>query len=74
MRTAELLLGPAPMTQHDAAAPPMVNAFTAKADLAGFAAVTAKIDLMTKNPPQGYGAAISAQWISVTTIASTRTR
>jgi len=38
----------------------MVNAFTATADLSGFTAVTAKIDLMTKNPPQGYGAAISA--------------
>jgi YVTN family beta-propeller protein len=60
LRTVELLLGLPPMTQHDAAAPPMVNTFTAKADLSGFTAVMAKIDLMTRNPPQGYGAAISA--------------
>jgi YVTN family beta-propeller protein len=60
LRTVELLLGLPPMTQHDAAAPPMVNTFTAKADLSGFTAVTARIDLMTKNPPQGYGATISA--------------
>jgi len=60
LRTVELLLGLPPMTQHDAAAPPMVNTFTVKADLSGFTAVTAKIDLLTKNPPQGYGATISA--------------
>jgi YVTN family beta-propeller protein len=60
LRTVELLLGLPPMTQHDAAAPPMVNAFTAKADLSGFTAVTAQIDLMAKNSPQGYGATISA--------------
>ena len=59
LRTVELLLGLPPMTQHDAAAPPMVNAFMSKPDLAGFTAMPAKIDLMTKNLPQGYGAAAS---------------
>src|SRR5207237_4335890 len=33
LRTVELLLGLPPMTQHDAAAPPMVNSFMAKPDL-----------------------------------------
>ena len=57
----ELLLGLPPMTQHDAAAPPMVNSFMAKPDLSGFTAVPARIDLMTKNPAQGYGATASAR-------------
>ncbi len=61
LRTVELLLGLPPMTQHDAAAPPMVNAFTAKADLSGFTALRANIDLTSKNPPQGYGAITSAR-------------
>ncbi len=61
LRTVELLLGLPPMTQHDAAAAPMVNSFMAKPDLSGFTAVPARIDLMTRNPPQGYGAAISAR-------------
>jgi hypothetical protein len=61
LRTVELLLGLPPMTQHDAAAVPMVNSFMAKPDLSGFTAVQARTDLMTRNPPQGYGAAISAR-------------
>jgi len=40
---------------------PMVNSFMAKPDLSGFTAVQARTDLMTRNPPQGYGAAISAR-------------
>ncbi len=61
LRTVELLLGLPPMTQHDAAAPPMVNSFMAKPDLSGFTAVPAQVDLMTRNPAQGYGAATSAR-------------
>ncbi len=61
LRTIELLLGLPPMTQHDAAAPPMVNSFMAKPDLSGFTAIGARTDLMTKNPPQGYGAVLSAK-------------
>jgi YVTN family beta-propeller protein len=60
LRTVELLLGLPPMTQHDAAAPPMVNSFMAVPDLSGFTALRARIDLMTKNPPNGYGATVSA--------------
>ena len=61
LRTVELLLGLPPMTQHDAAAAPMVNSFTAKPDLTGFTAGPPRVDLMAKNPPQGYGAAASAR-------------
>ncbi len=60
LRTVELLLGLPPMTQHDAAAPPMVNTFMSTPDLSGFTALPAKIDLMTINPAQGYGATQSA--------------
>lgn len=60
LRTVELLLGLPPMTQHDAAAPPMVNSFMATPDLSGFTALPARIDLMTMNPAQGYGATASA--------------
>jgi hypothetical protein len=49
------------MTQHDAAAAPMVGSFMAAPDLSGFTALPAQIDLMTKNPPQGYGAVASAR-------------
>lgn len=61
LRTVELLLGLPPMTQHDAAAPPMVNSFMATPDLSGFTALPARIDLMTRNPAQGYGATASAR-------------
>jgi YVTN family beta-propeller protein len=61
LRTVELLLGLPPMTQHDAAAPPLVNTFMAKPDLSGFTSIGARIDLMTKNPAQGYGAVESAR-------------
>jgi YVTN family beta-propeller protein len=61
LRTIELLLGLPPMTQHDAAAPPMVNTFMAKPDLSGFAALPAQVDLTAINPPDAYGAALSAR-------------
>src|SRR5215510_9119795 len=60
LRTMELLLGLAPLTQHDAAAPPMVGSFMGKPDLSGFTALPARVDLMAKNPDHGYGAAQSA--------------
>jgi hypothetical protein len=41
LRTVELLLGLLPMTQHDAAAPRMVNSFMLKPDLSGFTALPA---------------------------------
>jgi hypothetical protein len=61
LRTIELLLGLPPMTQHDAAAAPMVHSFMAKPDLSGFTALPARQDLMTRNPAHGYGAEESAR-------------
>ncbi|MCX6591111.1 MAG: bifunctional YncE family protein/alkaline phosphatase family protein [Acidobacteria bacterium] len=61
LRTIELLLGLPPMTQHDASATPMFNSFMAKPDLTPFTPVPARLDLMTKNPPHGYGAQESAR-------------
>lgn len=60
LRTVELLLGLPPMTQHDAAAPPMVNSFMTTPDLTGFTALAARTDVMTTNPGNGYGATASA--------------
>jgi hypothetical protein len=61
LRTIELLLGLPPMTQHDASATPMFNSFMAKPDLTPFTPVPARLDLMSKNPPHGYGAQESAR-------------
>jgi len=61
LRTIELLLGLPPMTQHDAAANPMVNSFMSKPDLSGYTMLPQRIDLMTRNPAQGYGAQLSAK-------------
>ncbi|HEY7059582.1 MAG TPA: bifunctional YncE family protein/alkaline phosphatase family protein [Vicinamibacterales bacterium] len=61
LRTVELLLGLPPMTQHDAAAPPMVNSFMAHPDRSGYTALPARIDLMTRNPANAYGADVSAR-------------
>jgi DNA-binding beta-propeller fold protein YncE len=61
LRTIELLLGLPPMTQHDAAATPMVNAFMAKPDMSTFTALPAQIDLMSRNAPNAYGASESAR-------------
>lgn len=61
LRTIELLLGLPPMTQHDASATPMIGSFMAKPDLAGYSALPARLDLMSKNPAHGYGAVESAR-------------
>jgi YVTN family beta-propeller protein len=61
LRTVELLLGLPPMTEHDAAAAPMVGSFMARPDLTGFKALPARIDLMAKNPANAYGASTSAR-------------
>jgi YVTN family beta-propeller protein len=45
LRTIELILGLKPMSQYDAAATPMFNAFQAKPDLAPYTALPARIDL-----------------------------
>jgi YVTN family beta-propeller protein len=61
LRTIELLLGLPPLTQHDAAATVMYNSFGATPDLTGYTAQPAQIDVMKVNPPNAYGAAISAR-------------
>ena len=49
LRTIELILGMPPMSQYDAAATPMFNCFSAKADLTGFTTVAPRINLSDKN-------------------------
>ena len=51
LRTIELILGLRPMTQFDAAAPPMAGAFTAEPDVRHYEAVKPKISRDEKNPP-----------------------
>lgn len=62
LRTMELILGLPPMSQYDAGATPMFNAFTAKADLKPFKHRAAKIDLTEKNTSRSPGAQQSAMW------------
>ena len=55
LRTIELILGLRPMTQFDAAAPPMADAFTTKPDARHYDAVKPKISSDETNPPGGGG-------------------
>jgi hypothetical protein len=52
----ELILGLEPLSQFDAAAPPMFNAFTTTPDLTPFEKSEPQIDLETKNQATAYGA------------------
>ncbi|MDX2033430.1 MAG: beta-propeller fold lactonase family protein [Blastocatellia bacterium] len=61
LRTMELILGLPPMSQYDAAATPMFNAFTNRADLTPYRHRPARIDLAEKNPATAPGAQRSAQ-------------
>jgi len=49
LRTIELILGMKPMSQYDAAATPMWNAFATTADMTPFASLPANVDLTQKN-------------------------
>jgi hypothetical protein len=53
LRTNELILGLPPMTQYDAWATPMYNAFSPTPDLTPFTSVSPHIDLDEKNPKTG---------------------
>ena len=53
LRTIELMLGLPAMTQYDAWATPMYNAFTATPDFSPFGAVSPKTDLNERNPRGG---------------------
>jgi YVTN family beta-propeller protein len=61
LRTMELILGLPPMSQYDAAATPMYNTFTNKADLTAFKHRPARVDLNEKNPQNAPGALRSMQ-------------
>jgi hypothetical protein len=56
IRTMELILGLAPLSQYDAAARPMFNSFTDKPDLTAYKHAPAEIDLNAKNDKLAYGA------------------
>jgi len=61
LRTMELILGLPPMSQYDAAATPMYNSFTNKAELTPYKHRPARIDLAEKNPANAPGALRSMQ-------------
>jgi len=61
LRTMELILGLQPLTQYDAAAPPMWAAFQSKPDLRPFTALPAEIPLDELNTADAYGARRSMQ-------------
>jgi YVTN family beta-propeller protein len=61
LRTMELILGLPPMSQYDAAATPMYNSFTNKADLTPYKHRPARVDLAEKNPANAPGAQRSAE-------------
>ncbi len=60
LRTMELILGLAPLTQHDASAAPMYACFADKPDLAPFTCLPPLTDLNARNGAQAYGAQRSA--------------
>ena len=62
LRTMELILGLKPMSQFDAAARPMTNAFQAKPDLSPYEHAEAQIDLKETNTAQAWGAKQSADF------------
>jgi len=59
LKTMELMLGLSPMTQYDAAAIPMDNAFMEEPDLTPYEFEPPRIDLGAKNSARAYGAAAS---------------
>jgi YVTN family beta-propeller protein len=59
LRTMELILGLAPMSQFDAAARPMYQSFQGKPDLTPYRRVKPGVDLDAKNPKTAWGAELS---------------
>ena len=57
LRTIELILGLRPMTQFDAAAPPMTAAFQPAPDLTSYTLEKPRTPLDARNPPRAAGAA-----------------
>jgi hypothetical protein len=61
LRTMELILGLPPMSQYDAAATPMYNAFQATPVLTPYTLRPARIDVAEKNAANAWGAEASAK-------------
>ncbi|MGH7992808.1 MAG: beta-propeller fold lactonase family protein, partial [Limisphaerales bacterium] len=61
LRTMELILGLQPMTQFDAAATPMFNAFQAQPDLGPYDLVPPEVNLQQRNTAASWGGAASAK-------------
>jgi YVTN family beta-propeller protein len=61
LRSMELILNLPPMTQYDAAAVPMYDAFGSKADITPYTALPAQINVMEKNKPTAIGALESSK-------------
>jgi YVTN family beta-propeller protein len=59
LRTMELILGLAPMSQYDAAATPLYNAFQATPTATPFTHLSARVSIDEKNPPAAWGAGAS---------------
>ncbi len=62
LRTIELILGLKPMSQFDAAARPMANAFQAKPDLAPYEHIEAQTDLKETSTASAWGAKQSEEF------------
>jgi hypothetical protein len=61
LRTMELILGLPPMSQYDAAAVPMVAAFTGTPDTTPYQALANRVPLDERNAPDAVGAAQSSR-------------
>jgi DNA-binding beta-propeller fold protein YncE len=59
LRTIELILGLPPMSQYDAAATPMYNAFSGSPNLGAYQRSDARVPLNETNLPSSFGAAAS---------------
>jgi len=55
LRTIELILGLPPMSQYDAAATPLYNAFQTTPDLGQHPRLVPGVPLDEKNPPSNFG-------------------
>jgi DNA-binding beta-propeller fold protein YncE len=61
LRTIELILGLAPMSQYDAAAAPLYNAFTGTPNLASYTRTVPRVPLDEKNLTSAFGSVLSSK-------------
>jgi hypothetical protein len=62
LRTIELILGLRPMSQHDASATPMANAFTGTPDVTPFTHRPVQVPLYETNPDGAPMQALMEEW------------